>query len=57
MAAVDSQLQQVGDEWPEDAATDLLLRIRGDLAEQMARMDALVAEVEGDGGADEPEAA
>ena len=54
MAAVDSQLGQIGDQWPASTTVALLMRIRGDLAGQMARVDALVAGLEGDDdGADE----
>ncbi len=52
LAAVDSQLQQIGDQWPTDTAVDLLNRIHADLAEQVERVDALVADIEDD---DEPE--
>ncbi len=55
MAAVDSQLGQIGDQWPASTAVALLARVRGDLAGQIERIDALVAGPEGDD--DEPEAA
>ena len=48
MAAVDSQLGQIGDQWPADTAVALLMRVRGDLAGQIERVDALVAGIEGD---------
>ena len=54
-AAVDSQLGQIGDQWPASTAVALLARVRGDLAGQIERIDALVAGPEGDD--DEPEAA
>ena len=50
MAAVDSQLQQIGDQWPADTVMDLLMRVRGDLAGQVERIDTLVAGLEGDDG-------
>ncbi len=45
---------QIGDQWPADTATDLLLRIRNDLAGQIERIDGLVA---AEVGGEEPEAA
>ncbi len=53
LAAVDSQLGQIGDQWPASTAMDLLNRIRGELVEQIERVDALVAGLERDDGADE----
>ena len=48
--AVDSQLQQIGDQWPTVTVTDLLMRVRNDLAGQIERIDALVAGLDGDDG-------
>ena len=51
--AVDSQLGQIGAEWPADTAAALLNRSHADLTEQVERVDVLVAEVEGHDGPDE----
>ncbi len=52
VAAVDSQLGQIGDQWPADTVMDLLNRIHADLAGQVERVDGLLVGLEGDG---EPE--